>query len=233
MATSSHAPFRGRLGPPVDADIARVVLVHRLREVVAQVGFTRFESAAPDIEGELDIGVRRASLAREIIVASGLREQRRRRFPPVQNGSDSVNGSRDRLSETVDNSSVPDSTAGQGASGHQSPIPGPAIFHAAFFLPPADHGGGAGMRLSGQFDPRTHLRNPGHRIWRPALHRHLRRRGHAGRAGSGGPPNPRACPQRSWISASCARTIRFARNMNRKAPTNAASCTALRVTAAC
>jgi hypothetical protein len=46
--------------------IERVVLVHRLREVVAQVGFTRFESAAADIEGELDIGVRRAALTREI-----------------------------------------------------------------------------------------------------------------------------------------------------------------------
>lgn len=47
-------------------DVARVVLVHRLREVVAQVGFTRFEAAAPDIEGELEMGVRRASLAREV-----------------------------------------------------------------------------------------------------------------------------------------------------------------------
>src|SRR5260370_19259634 len=46
--------------------IERVVLVHRLREVVAQVGFTRFEAAAPDIEGELDIVVRRASLSREV-----------------------------------------------------------------------------------------------------------------------------------------------------------------------
>ena len=46
--------------------IERVVLVHRLREVIAQVGFTRFEAAAPDIEGELEIGVRRACLAREI-----------------------------------------------------------------------------------------------------------------------------------------------------------------------
>lgn len=46
--------------------IARVVLVHRLREVVAQVGFTRFESAAPDMDGELEMGVRRASLAREV-----------------------------------------------------------------------------------------------------------------------------------------------------------------------
>ena len=45
--------------------IERVVLVHRLREVVALVGFTRFEALAPDIEGELEMGVRRASLARE------------------------------------------------------------------------------------------------------------------------------------------------------------------------
>ncbi|HET9741889.1 MAG TPA: DUF1998 domain-containing protein [Terriglobales bacterium] len=46
--------------------IERVVLVHRLREVIAEVGFTRFESAAPDTEGELDMGVKRASLAREV-----------------------------------------------------------------------------------------------------------------------------------------------------------------------
>ncbi|MBI5764260.1 MAG: DUF1998 domain-containing protein [Planctomycetes bacterium] len=46
--------------------IERVVLVHRLREVVALAGFTRFEAAAPDVAGELEMGVRRASLAREI-----------------------------------------------------------------------------------------------------------------------------------------------------------------------
>ena len=45
--------------------VARIVLVHRLREVVALVGFTRFEAQAPDIEGELEMGVRRAALARE------------------------------------------------------------------------------------------------------------------------------------------------------------------------
>jgi len=45
--------------------IDRVVLVHRLREVVALIGFTRFEAAMPNIEGEIDdlaIGVRRAAL---------------------------------------------------------------------------------------------------------------------------------------------------------------------------
>jgi hypothetical protein len=46
--------------------IERIVLVHRLREVVAQVGFTRFEAAAPDVSGELEMGVRSAALARDI-----------------------------------------------------------------------------------------------------------------------------------------------------------------------
>jgi hypothetical protein len=47
------------------APVERVVLVHRLREVVAQVGFTRFEASSPDVEGELQMGVQAAPLARE------------------------------------------------------------------------------------------------------------------------------------------------------------------------
>jgi Domain of unknown function (DUF1998) len=46
--------------------IEKVILVQRLREVMALVGFTRFEAAAPDTEGELDMGVRRADLARNV-----------------------------------------------------------------------------------------------------------------------------------------------------------------------
>lgn len=46
--------------------IDRVVLVHRLRMVEAQVGFTRFEAYAPDVQGELDLDVQRASLAKEV-----------------------------------------------------------------------------------------------------------------------------------------------------------------------
>lgn len=45
--------------------IDRVVLVHRLREVTAQVGFTRFEAVVPDVQGELDLDVRRAAIAME------------------------------------------------------------------------------------------------------------------------------------------------------------------------
>jgi len=54
------------LTPALPHCIERVVLVHRLREVVAQVGFTRFEATSPDVEGELEIGVRRAPLSREL-----------------------------------------------------------------------------------------------------------------------------------------------------------------------
>jgi len=43
--------------------IERVVLVHRLREVVAQVGFTRFEASGPDIQGELSMDVQPARLS--------------------------------------------------------------------------------------------------------------------------------------------------------------------------
>lgn len=46
--------------------LERVVKVHRLREVVAQVGFTRFEAAVSDINGELALDVERAALAREM-----------------------------------------------------------------------------------------------------------------------------------------------------------------------
>lgn len=50
------------LEPGFAERIDRVVLVHRLKEVIAQVGFTRFEPVMPTIDGELDIGVRRAAL---------------------------------------------------------------------------------------------------------------------------------------------------------------------------
>jgi hypothetical protein len=50
-----------RLGP-----IERVVLVHRLREVLALVGFTRFEAAGTDEKGELDLeGITAADLSPE------------------------------------------------------------------------------------------------------------------------------------------------------------------------
>lgn len=48
------------------APVQRVVVIRRLREVIAQSGFTRFDALAPDEDGELDIGVERAALARAL-----------------------------------------------------------------------------------------------------------------------------------------------------------------------
>lgn len=41
-----------------------VILVHRLREVLAQFGFTRFESISPELDGEFDLPVQPAALSR-------------------------------------------------------------------------------------------------------------------------------------------------------------------------
>lgn len=50
---------RSRLSEQIEA----VIQLHRLREVLALVGFTRFEAAMPDINGEYDTDVERAHLA--------------------------------------------------------------------------------------------------------------------------------------------------------------------------
>jgi hypothetical protein len=53
-------------GKPALSRVERVVLVHRLREVMALVGFTRFEPAGIDEKGELDLdGIAPAALSPE------------------------------------------------------------------------------------------------------------------------------------------------------------------------
>jgi hypothetical protein len=53
-------------GDPLLGSIEKLVLIHRLREVIAQVGFTRLEPPAPEVDGELDIDVERQQLDREV-----------------------------------------------------------------------------------------------------------------------------------------------------------------------
>ena len=48
------------------AAVDKLVLVHRLREVMSLLGFTRFEAISPDKDGELDLDVIMASLAETI-----------------------------------------------------------------------------------------------------------------------------------------------------------------------
>ena len=42
--------------------IGRLVVAQKLREVVAQIGFTRLEPVSPDLQGEYDLGVKTAAL---------------------------------------------------------------------------------------------------------------------------------------------------------------------------
>ncbi len=56
----------GPLPSGADGRIERLVLVHRLREVTAQIGFTRFEATFPDVDGELDLDIELAPIAREL-----------------------------------------------------------------------------------------------------------------------------------------------------------------------
>lgn len=50
--------FARRIDPPAAyPEIADLVLVHKLRTVRAQVGFTRLEAPTPDADGEVDLGV--------------------------------------------------------------------------------------------------------------------------------------------------------------------------------
>ena len=53
-----------RKSPVVD-DVEAVIQLHRLREVLALSGFTRFEAVTPDINGEYETDVERAALALE------------------------------------------------------------------------------------------------------------------------------------------------------------------------
>ncbi len=60
---AERAAAPARKGHGARPFVDRVVLVHRLREVRALVGFTRFEAITPSLDGELDLDVRVAPLA--------------------------------------------------------------------------------------------------------------------------------------------------------------------------
>jgi len=52
-------------GKPWMRAFDKIILVHRLREVMVQIGFTRFEAITPTLDGELDMNVVSAPLSRE------------------------------------------------------------------------------------------------------------------------------------------------------------------------
>jgi len=68
---------------PELAAVSHVVLVHRLREVVAQVGFTRFEAIGLDEQGEIDVSL-------DIGVAPAALSAEPRWFPAIENRGEGI-----------------------------------------------------------------------------------------------------------------------------------------------
>ena len=194
-------------------NIERVVLVHRLREVIAQVGFTRFEAISPDIDGELEMGVRRASLTREIRPGCPPWRIAAREFSSSSKRKPSKTGWQERMSS---------SRAKALERGHRiwaeehknlkAGLSRPAVYPDALSIASAGHGGFPGMRLSREFDPRTNLRHPRCRVRHLAVHRDFRRRGHARRAGAGRPTTSMSISAMRWSWANCVPTIRSVPN---------------------
>ena len=63
----------------LSAGIASVIQLHRLREVLALIGFTRLEAVMPDIHGEYETDVERADVALEPQWFPAVEKPRRRR----------------------------------------------------------------------------------------------------------------------------------------------------------
>ena len=209
-----------------------VVLVHRLREVVGQVGFTRFEAAGPTSRGIRDGRPPCLPGARDDL-AAGRREPGRGVFLQFNTrGAVEAWLARARRAGAGASAARWVRVLEAGAPGHPSAISRPALPHAPLVCTSAHHGGVAGVRLPGQLDPRADLRRPGVgygvllytgtsdaegtlggliQVGR-RIHEHVRTALELGELCSNDP----VCAQH-----------------DPRTPTNAASCTARRATAAC
>ena len=180
--------------------VERVVLVHRLREVVAQVGFTRFEASSPDVEGELQMGVQAAPLARETTW-----------LPAVENRGEGVfvQFRKSVIDDWVRSPAVVDRgkrlLAGFDAWGAAHPhstrkVPGAPVLPAPYRVSPVADRRIPGVRLPSQFDPGTGV-CPEFRVRDPVVHGLAGRRGHTRR--------PRR--SRRQIAATFAQALELAR----------------------
>ena len=174
-----------------------VIQLHRLREVLALAGFTRFEAVTPDIDGEYETDVRaRAARAGADVVPRG-REPRRGAVRPAATAK--------RCRSWLDAAGGQAAARRTSLAGHerwiegpqaQAPVPRRAVRAAAHALAPA----APVARRCAAAIPASSIRE---RIYadveaaalrHPALHRQPGRRGHARRAGPGGAPH-RAAPR--------------------------------------
>jgi hypothetical protein len=151
----------------LSAKLSRVVRVDRLKEVVAQVGFTRFEAASPTID-ELDVNVKRAELATDVAW-----------LPAVENrGEGIVLGFRPEIiADWLKRQQLTERgttlLAGFNAwrRSHSGSVSGSSLHTAPLLVSFANHRRVIGVRLFRVLDSRADLRR---RIWirHPALYCH-------------------------------------------------------------
>ena len=125
-------------GDPLLEAVGKLVLVHRLREVAALLGFTRFEAIGPDKDGEIDLEVERAALAETITWLPAMENRGEGVFVSFDAGRDGAMvragrgpGARAPAGERV-------AGMGQGASPRVGGIPRPALRDAALARAHAD-----------------------------------------------------------------------------------------------
>ena len=157
--------------------IEAVVQLHRLREVLALVGFTRFEAVTPDINGEYETDVERAQIALEPAW-----------FPAVENRGEGIvrpasRDSSDELARAAGRQAAARCPCDAGTStgrrtARASARSRAALRAAAHALAPAHPVARHALRLSRQLHPRADL--CGHRgpaLRHPPLHGKPRRGG--------------------------------------------------------
>ena len=163
-----------RVGSLTDP-VAAVVQLHRLREVLALIGFTRFDAITPDIHGEYDSDVQRAELALDPQWFPAIENRGEGIFMQLDSGAVAAWLARRAV---VDRLGALDAGHAKWTDRRQRPAavsrrPLRAVAHA---LAPARAVDRDAVRLPGQLHPRADLRRWRERPLRTvALHRQLRR----------------------------------------------------------
>ena len=171
----------------VSGGVESVIQLHRLREVLALIGFTRFEAAVRDIHGEYESDVRRADIATEPSW-----------FPAIENRGEGVFAhlrpaavhawlQRTPVKERI-NELLAGHTAWRHSRGKEpGAFPRRPLYPAPHPGPPSNSVDGDAVRVPGEFHTRTRL--CGGRPLRPApLYGFSRRGGDARRSRSAGAP---------------------------------------------
>ena len=131
--------------------IEAVIQLHRLREVLALVGFTRFEAVTPDIQGEYETDVERAQIALEPSWFPAVENRGEGMFVQLRATAVMSWLSRPAVEERLNALAERTSAVDEGSK-KPAPIPGWPVRAAAHSLAPSHSVARDALRLSRQLD---------------------------------------------------------------------------------